>query len=222
MVSCGMRIALLNPNTNRATTDVMTRIAQAALPDLMIEGWTATFGSDTITTPEALAVSAAAVSQMAGRVAADVGGVIGAACGDPGLEAIRNTLPCPVCGIGEASFLEAAAGGRRFAVVTTTPALVDAIAKGVTAAGFRDQFLGTHVTSGDPLALMRDAERLTNSLSAATAAAAASGAEAVIIGGGPLAQAAHELRALVPVPIIEPVPAAAKLIRRIIEARGNL
>ena len=46
--------------------------------------------------------------------------------------------------------------------------------------------------------------------------AAAAGAEAVIIGGGPLAQAAVRLAPLSPVPLIQPVPEAARAMARLL------
>jgi allantoin racemase len=214
-----MRIALLNPNTNQDVTAAMARIAGAAVPSLSIEGHTAPFGAETITTPDALAVGADAVRDMAARLPGDIQGVIVAAYGDPGLDDLRAAWPGPVCGIGEASFLEAAAHGRSFAVATTTPDLAEAIAARVAAAGLTDRFLGVHLTEGEPLALMRDPDRLLARLAEAVAAAAASGAGAVIIGGGPLASAAQILRPRLSVPIIEPLPAAARLIARLIADR---
>jgi Asp/Glu/hydantoin racemase len=167
-------------------------------------------GAPLITEPGTLAVAAEAVVALAPQLAgADA--VIVAAFGDPGLDALRELLPCPVTGIAEAGMAEAGAGGRRFAVATTTPDLRDSIA--ATAARYgHGAFAGTWTTRGDPTALMADAEALVRALGAACRAAVAEGgAEAVVIGGGPLARAARALAATLPVPLIEPVPAAVRL-----------
>ena len=156
----------------------------------------------------------------------DVEGVIIAAFGDPGIEAARQALAVPVCGIGEASFREAGAGDRRFAVATTTPGLVDAIAGRVATAGLADNFVGTFLTEGDPFALVADPAGLVAALAeACERARRKAGAEAVIIGGGPLAKAATEIAARLDMTIVEPIPAAVRLIRQLIarretEARG--
>jgi len=213
-----MSVLLFNPNTNVGTTAAMVEIATAT--GLSIEGRTAPFGASMIVEPDALAVGANAVLAMLDEALAGprpVEGIIVAAFGDPGLAAMRAhpevvRRGIVVCGIGEASFLEAAAGGRRFAVVTTTPALEDSIAGAVAATGLSNRFLGSFFTPGDPFAAVSDPAVLVDLLSGAVDEAERAGAEAVIIGGGPLARAAVSLRPRHSIPIIEPVPAAAWLI----------
>jgi Asp/Glu/hydantoin racemase len=82
-------------------------------------------------------------------------------------------------------------------------------------------FAGTWLTRGEPAALMADPAALRAALHAACLAAIAeSGADALVIGGGPLAVAARALAGAVPVPLIEPVPAAVRLsIARLKEPR---
>lgn len=206
-----MQLVLVNPNTSGATTAAMVAIAQAeAGTRAAVVGLTAGFGAPLITTPAALATAAEAVTALAPSLAAADAAII-AAFGDPGLAALRRALPCPVTGIAEAGMAEAAAGGRRFAVVTTTPDLGESIA--ATAAHYgHTGFAGTWLTPGDPVALMAGPEALTAALAEACATAIAEGgAEAIVIGGGPLAVAARALAETCPVPLIEPVPAAVRL-----------
>lgn len=217
-----MKLALINPNTKIATTATMVSIAQAALNDrVAVEGYTAPFGVPLITDPEALAQAADAVLALVPRLGR-ASGVIVAAFGDPGRDALAEKLRVPVTGIAEAGMAEAAVGGRRFAVVTTTPLLKDRIAETARRYG-HDGFAGTWTTPGDPVALTEDATALKAALAAAVEAAVThGGAEAVVIGGGPLAVAARALAAVAPVPLIEPVPAAARLaLARAIEWRGQ-
>lgn len=209
------RIALVNPNTSLATTEAMLAIARRAAPGgVEIVGLTAPFGSHLITTVSGLAEASRAVASLAPDIAAD--GVIVAAFGDPGLDELRARLAMPVTGIGEAAFL--AAAGRRAAVVTTTPDLAPAIREMARRHGHDD--LPVVLTPGDPGGLMADpAALLAALLDACHQAVDRYRAEALIIGGGPLAEAARVLRHRVPVPMIEPVPAAVDLAWRRISHR---
>jgi len=205
-----MRLILINPNTSTDTTRSMLAIAAAeAGSRASLEARTAGFGAPLIADPAALSRAAEAVAALAPGIG-PADGVIVAAFGDPGLEALRGVLRCPVTGIAEAGMAEAAAGGRRFAVVTTTPALVPGIAATAARHGHA-RFAGTWVTEGDPAAVMADPDGLTQALGAACRRALEGGAEALVIGGGPLALAARRLAGTLPVPLIEPVPAAVRL-----------
>jgi allantoin racemase len=206
-----MKLALVNPNTSAATTATMVRIAAETAGALAaVEGYTAAFGSALITGPEALDLAAEAVAALAPALG-DAQAVIVAAFGDPGLDRLRAALDVPVIGIAEAGMAEAANGGRRFGVVTTTPDLRDRIAKTALRYGHH-RFAGTWTTPGDPVTLMADPRALRASLAAAIERAVReAGVEAVVIGGGPLALAARALSATAPVPLVEPLPAAVRL-----------
>lgn len=213
------RILLLNPNTGEATTKTMVRIARETVPRHEFIGISAPFGAPMIVEPQALATGGEAVLAM---LAAQTGageafdGFIVSAFGDPGLDTARLRFALPACGIGEASFHEAAEGGRRFAIATTTPLLDTAIAARVAASGHEAQFIGNFFTPGDAYAAVADPAVLETLLEGAVGQAIAAGAQAVIIGGGPLAQAAVALRHRFDVPIIEPIPAAARLMDRLL------
>lgn len=209
-----MKLLLINPNTNPATTEAMRAIAQESAPaGVTILAKTAAFGATLITGPDALRESAKAVlALLSDRLEPGIAGLIVAAFGDPALREARDLMPIPVTGIAEAGMAEAASGGRRFAVVTTTPDLVDSIAASAEAYGHAGRFLGTALTEGEVTALTNDPDRLPQALLAACQRAIAKlGAEAIVIGGGPLAAAARTISGELPVPIIEPVPAAVRL-----------
>ncbi|CCE03320.1 conserved hypothetical protein [Bradyrhizobium sp. STM 3809] len=124
-----------------------------------------------------------------------------------------------MAGIGEASMRAAAEGGRRFGIATVTPALVASISALADALGLSAQFTGTRLTEGDPVALAADPARLVDALAAATRACIeADGAEAVIIGGGPLAQAADQLQPQFSRPIIKPIAAAVARMLQLLSA----
>lgn len=220
-----MSVFLFNPNTNVETTAIMTE--RASIEGLRITGKTAPFGMPMIVEPASLAQGADAVVAMLDELLAQnvpVHGIIISAFGDPGLARVRDNpvirgQNIPVCGIGEASFLEAGADGRRFAVVTTTPALEDAIALAVAASGMDRQFIGSFFTKADPFSAVGNPDRLVALLAEAALTAKKAGADAVIVGGGPLVKAASALAASEDLAIIEPVPAAARLMVKRIAAR---
>jgi len=208
-----MRLLLVNPNTNARTTALMAAIAQDAAPEgVTVQGATAARGAPLILDPAMLAIAGEAVQELiAATDLSPFAGIVVAAFGDPGLDALRAACPIPATGIAEAAMAEAATHGR-FAVVTTTPLLVESIARRAEAYGHGSALAGTWLTTGDTSAVMADPDRLTAALeAAATRALAESAVRAIIIGGGPLAAAAAALRPRLPVPVIEPVPAAVRL-----------
>lgn len=210
-----MRLLLLNPNTDFRTTAVMCEVAQAAASrNVSVEGATAGFGVPLITDEAALETAAQAVAAAVEAISTRPDGVIVAAFGDPGLEAARAGLSCPVTGIAEAAMAEAGLDGRPFAVVTTTPDLVAAIGRRAALYGFGHGYVGTYVTSGDPAAVTADPERAASAFVALCHEARRDGAAAIVVGGGPLAIAARRLAATAPLPVIEPVPAAVRLAER--------
>jgi allantoin racemase len=75
-------------------------------------------------------------------------------------------------------------------------------------------FGGVRLTDGDINALMADPAALEAALArACERTIAEDGAEAIVIGGGPLAVAARALAPRFAVPIVEPIPAAMRLLR---------
>lgn len=208
-----MRLVLINPNTSVAITVTMVTIARAAALGVEVDGLTAEFGVPLITNPSGLAVASDAVDSLAGVISVrQPDGVIVAAFGDPGIWRLRERLSCPVTGIAEAGMAEAARGRRRFAVITTTPDLGPSIRRSAEVYGHGDLFVGTVATDGDPVQLMADPDRLEAALRAACRRAMADlGAEAIVIGGGPLAVAAQALRPRFETPIIESISAAVRL-----------
>ncbi|MBB3770391.1 Asp/Glu/hydantoin racemase [Angulomicrobium tetraedrale] len=206
-------ILLINPNTNAGITAAMLDIARESLPDARVEGLTARFGAPLITDETALAEAGRAVLDLAQHIG-KAAGVIVAAFGDPGLAALRARIALPITGLAEAGMAEAGEGGRRFAVVTTTPDLVAAIARSAQAYGHGPAFLGTFLTPGDPRDVMAVPDRLVEALAEACSRAVKVGAEAVVIGGGPLAVAARALAGKRDVRLVEPLPSALRLAHR--------
>lgn len=205
-------ILLINPNSSQATSEMMVSIARkAANGRLAVASATARRSPRMILRPEELAAAAEEVVEIGTEHEAGCLGIIVSAFGDPGLARLRERVEIPVVGICEASMLEASRDGRRFGVATTTPELVNAIADRARQLGLSHLYSGIRCTPGDPLAVAGDEERLRTALSHAVRASVdVDGAEAVIIGGGPLGQAAEQLQPLFEVPVIAPIPSAVE------------
>jgi Asp/Glu/hydantoin racemase len=164
-----------------------------------------------IVTAEQLAAAASEVIEIGIREAPEVSGIVIGAFGDPGLEQLRGSVAIPVVGICEASMLEAAADGRRFGVATVTPDLAVPIEGRVRDLSLLHLYTGIRLTLTDPIALAADPARLQESLGRAVAECfELDHAEAVIIGGGPLGQAAIGLAPWFGRPVIAPIPAAMR------------
>lgn len=216
-------ILLINPNSSQATSAMMQAIAQRAAGDaLAVAVATAKRSPAMIVTGEDLLASAEEVVEIGLRHAPDCAGIIVGAFGDPGLEILRQQVGIPVAGICEASMRVASRGGRRFGVATTTPRLVDAIAARASALGLAELLTGIRCTTGDPAALTDDKAALTEALGEMVEACIADEAEAVIIGGGPLGEAAGALEARFSTSVIAPIPCAvASLLEQIPSAQSE-
>jgi Asp/Glu/hydantoin racemase len=213
-----IRILLINPNTSQATTDMMVRIAQAVAPqDVAIVGATAPHGPSMIIDPVALAASAPQVAEIGVAQAAGVAGIIISAFGDPGIDELRKRVSVPVVGIAEAAMLAASAGDRRFGVATTTPALVPSIDARAAGLGLGRLYTGVRLTPQDPNKLVADPAQLVEALRQAVSdCIERDKAQAVIIGGGPLGNAATALTPMFTVPVIAPIPAAVHRIMTLV------
>ena len=216
-------IVLINPNSNADTTASMTEIAATATEGVAVEGKSNEGVPPLLTTPQDLAAALPGVVKIGVEAAEDdrVAAIIIAAFGDPGLEELRAEVDLPVFGIREQAFHEAARDGRPFGVATTTPdpGLLEGFRQTAVALGYGDQFRGTRATPGDPNALMaKSPDELDAALAEAVRASIADGAEAVIIGGGPLTASALRLQPQFDIPLVVPVIAAAQAAAEAVES----
>ncbi|MFD9050055.1 aspartate/glutamate racemase family protein [Streptomyces zaomyceticus] len=213
-------MVLINPNTSTATTAMMTAVARRTLGRaLAVRGVTVSGGPRMLTDPAALRAAAPEVLAASLRAAAggDSAALLVGAFGDPGVAELREATDLPVMGLGEAALTEAAAGGTPFGIATTTPLLADSIAAQVTALGLTDRYTGLRLTPGSPEHLSAHPELLLDALERAVRACVErDGARAVVIGGGPLGEAAEELRSRCAVRIVAPIPAACRAIVRLL------
>ena len=214
-------VLLINPNSSEATTGMMLAIARRKADGrLRLEAATATRSPSMIVNETQLTASASQVIEIGRAQDAGCIGIIVSAYGDPGVIHLQENLRVPVMGICEASMIDASQGGRKFGVATVTPDLADAIAARAASLGLQHLYTGIRCTPGDPVKLADDAERLRNELAAMVRLCIEDGAEAVIIGGGPLGEAAEYLRTQFDIPIIAPIGSAVDLMIAAL-ANGN-
>ena len=217
----GHSILLLNPNSTRASTDLMGAFAQETLGP----GWTVRLRTNEdappIITDVAGAERASASLLTLFRDGLDpCEGVILSAFLDPGLEDLRALLDVPVVGIAEAA-MQAAGRHGRFAILSTTPDLNAHLRALAVVYGEGERLVDILRIKGDPYKVMGDPDLLMATLrEMLTEATETLEVDAVIVGGGPLAKAARALGAEASLPIVEPVPAAALALKALIEADG--
>ena len=186
--------------------------ARAAEGRVAVVGTTATRSPPIIVTAEALADAGAEVVALG--VAGEAGclGIIVSAFGDPGVEELRERVSVPVIGLCEASMIAAAQGGRRFGVATVSPDLLAAVSAQARRLGLAGLYTGARCSGLDAAVLTRDAAALEAVLAREIAACIEDGAEAVIIGGGPLGEAAESLAGRFGVPVISPIACAVRYV----------
>ncbi|KAB0569496.1 aspartate/glutamate racemase family protein [Brucella pituitosa] len=212
MMALSPYVLLINPNGSEATTGMMLNIARrTAAGRLQLEAATADRSPPMITNEPQLIASAAQVIEIGINHASACAGVIVSAYGDPGVTHLQDKLSVPVIGICEASMITAAGRDRKFGVATVTPDLADAIAARADSLGLTQLYTGIRCTLGDPQKLASNNDQLCEELEKAVNLCVLDGAQAVIIGGGPLGEAAEYLRSRFEIPIIAPISSAVEL-----------
>ena len=204
-------VLIVNPNGSQKTTQDMVGITSRYLPDVV--GWTNRKGPKMIIDQEQLYEAADQISEV---VFPDASALIVAAFGDPGAKRLARRMDIPVIGIAAAAAREAGLSRVSFAVVTTTPKLAPSIDKMMRAEG-GDAYLGCYTTEDDPLVLASNSDKLDYALITSCETAKKAGAKRVIIGGGPLGQAAIRISSQVKVPLIQPLVAACSEVSALIE-----
>ncbi|AEY00009.1 putative hydantoin racemase protein [Oceanimonas sp. GK1] len=211
--ACPPELVLINPNANTHTTAAMVALAQRQAGDrARVRGLSNPGAPALLTTPAEIAAAALGVIELGMTAAAEgASALVVAAFGDPGLSELRARVSVPVFGIAESAFHAAAMNGRRFGIATITPDadLLASFEQKARDFGYAQQYSGTRVTPGCPKALVRTPAALDAALAEAVRQAVnQDGATAVIIGGGPLTEAALRLQSRFDIPLIVPVLAA--------------
>jgi allantoin racemase len=207
-----MRILVLNPNTTEAVTGLLTDAGRAvAAPGTELVPLTATRGVPYLATRAEAQLGGSIVLEMLAEHHEGADAAIIAAFGDPGLFGARELFDIPVIGMSEAAMLTACMLGRRFAIITFATALATWYRDCVEMHGLRERCCAVRTLDQSFASLagvQSEKEELLVAL--ANKAVEQDAAEAVILGGAPLAGLAHKVRDRVPVPLVDPIAAAVK------------
>lgn len=207
-----MRILLLNPNTSAGTTDRLAAAGRKVVaPGTTIIPLTAPRGMPYISSRAEAQIGGAIALEMLADHHHQADAAILAAFGDPGLFAARELFDIPVVGLAEAAMLTACMLGRRFAIVTFASALLPWYEECVDMHGLSNRCAGIRALSGRLASVANvgdEKEALLIELVTKTIPEAQ--ADVLILGGAPLAGFADKIRALIPVPLVDPVQAATK------------
>lgn len=214
-----MRFLLLNPNTTESMThDMEEQARRYARPGTEIEGVTAPFGATSIEGFYEEEYAIMHFLQAIRQRAEEFDGVILACYGDPGLHAAREISPVPVVGIAEASMLMACTVAHKFSIVTVIPRVKPMIEHTVKLHGLESRCASIRTTplsvldcEADPTAAEREI------LKASKAAIEEDGAEAILLGCGGMGPLDQTVGAALPVPVIDGIPCAVKLLEGIVD-----
>lgn len=212
-------LLLINPNTSLATTDRLAQTLRPLLPDdVQLALRTATRGAHYIACEASHAVAGAAVLEswaehLAGveGQAAPLHGVLIGCFGDPGLFALRESSACPVTGLAEASFIEAARRGP-FAIVTGGKRWPPILQRLALSLGYGEQLLHIETVAPTGAEMQADPAAALRHLALACRAAARPGVASIIVGGAGLAGYAQALQAHVDLPLIDSAQAGLKVL----------
>ena len=201
------RYLLINPNTNALTTQRLQDVLLPLLPQgVQLDVRTARFGAQYIACEASHAVAAHAcldawVSQQS-AASGSLNGVLIGCFGDPGLFALREVSGCPVTGLAEASFIQAASYGP-FAIVTGGERWKPMLHRLAGSLGYGAQLRHIETVAPNGAALQADPDMAIRCLTQACQQAAQSGVAAIILGGAGLAGYARLLQPHVPLPLID-------------------
>jgi len=198
---------LINPNTNPLTTQRLHDTLVPHLPKgVHLAVRTARFGARYIACEASHAVAAHACLEAWAeyRVAqpGPLAGVLIGCFGDPGLFALREASGCPVTGLAEASFIQAAARGP-FAIVTGGERWKPMLHRLAGSLGYGERLRHVETVAPTGAQLQADPEMALRCLGDACELAARSGAQSIILGGAGLAGYAQALQARSPLPLID-------------------
>ncbi|MDI6894705.1 MAG: aspartate/glutamate racemase family protein [Bacillota bacterium] len=136
--------------------------------------------------------------------------------GDAVLRALKEAVRIPVVGVAEAGILYALALGDRFSVLSSLPETARMIEESIRARGLRERLASVRAVSV-PGAEQGNHDRAAKALlAAARQAIAEDGADVVVLGHAGTPSLARGLAAELPVPVVDPAPAAIELARSLV------
>lgn len=192
------RIVVLNPNTSPVITALLHHAALAyAPPWACIDTRVVATGPEALRTPRDLASATLSV-EAAARDIIDCDGLVIAAFGDPGLEAARAAVSCPVVGIGESGLLAAAQAGC-FSILTLGREMDSNLRERVCQMGLADRLVDIRYLETTIPDLARAPQSFLSAITREAERSAASGARSMLLGGAPFSGLARQVQSTIPV-----------------------
>jgi allantoin racemase len=207
-----MAIYVINPNSTEGMTEGMTAAARLAAPGLPFEGWTSRCGPPAIQGAEDGKAAEAPLLDLVAKAAQEgAEGIIIGCFDDTALAQAAQAAPAiPVIGVGQAAFHLAALRQWRFSVVTTLSVSVPILEGNIASYGLAGACAGVRASEVPVLDLEHAPEAAAAKILAeAQRAVREDGAQAVVLGCAGMVRITAALRRALPVPVIDPVEAAA-------------
>ena len=213
-----IKYLLINPNTNGLTTLRLQDVLMPQLPDnVSLTVTTAAFGATYIACEASHAVAAhACIQAWAEHIQANkepLDGVLIGCFGDPGLFALREMSGCPVTGLAEASFIQAAALGP-FSIVTGGERWKPMLHRLANSLGFQNELRHIETVAPSGAELQANPEMAIECLKTACQNASLNGVKSIILGGAGLAGYAAQIQSMVDLPIIDSATAGLEVMLR--------
>ena len=208
-----MRLLLVNPNITAAVTATMLDEARrSAASGTEIVAATARFGVSYVENRIEAAIASHAVIEALAEHGADCDAAIVAAFGDPGLWAAKELLEFPVVGISEAAFFSAHLLGARYSIICLTKRLGVWYRECAREHGVDRRLASVRALDVAPTDISKAKEEMREHLlDQCLRAVEDDAAEVIVLGGGPIAGLARELRDRLPVPIVDGVSCAVRM-----------
>lgn len=209
-----MRICFINPNSTASMTDKIAAAARdVASPGTEIVALTSLSGPPAI---QGAADGEAALPGLLALIAAHAGAMdafVIACFDDTGLIEARSLTDRPVHGIGEAAFVEAMAGGRRFSVVTTLSISIPVIAGNIESYGFGASCVKVRASEVAVLDLEDEGSAARETVAVEIARAVAEDRpDAIVLGCAGMADLAASYAERFRLPVVDGVAAAVRLL----------
>ncbi|RAM38101.1 aspartate/glutamate racemase family protein [Arthrobacter globiformis] len=218
-----MKLLVINPNiSDDVTALIESEALRSASPGTSLAVRTAGHGVEYIETRFESLIAAGAVAEIiaehtAGLAREPIDGVVVAAFGDPGMPALKELADVPVIGITEAALCAAALQGHRFSIIAISDRIRPWYLDCVERFGLGGRLASIRSINETLKAIGSVQQDFKETLLALSRQAVAEdGADVVILAGAPLAGLARELRAQIPVPVVDGISAGIRMAEAVV------
>ena len=218
-----MHLLLINPNiSDSVSTLIEAEARRSASAGTTVEVLTAPFGVAYIETRFEALIGAYATAQLAAEHHARADAVVVAAFGDPGLDGLREALPCPVTGLTQAALASACLLGQRFSIVAISSRIRAWYRETVAHAGLSGRLASIRGLD-EPLADIGtvQGDQRAQLVAIAERCVRDDGADVIILAGAPLAGLARSVADALPVPCVDGVSSAVRHAETLVALRPH-